>query len=119
MTQTVAIEKRRDHILVRILGDLLTPAITDSLTKIAEIRRQHGITRILCDQREMGKPPDTMAIFMTASAFGADPLRGVRLAILRHEMPEGDHFFETVATNRGGIVRIFDDRKAALRWLRG
>jgi hypothetical protein len=32
---------------------------------------------------------------------------------------EVDHFFETVARNRGGAVRVFSDEAAALQWLLG
>jgi hypothetical protein len=32
---------------------------------------------------------------------------------------EVDHFFETVARNRGGAVRVFTDEATALQWLLG
>jgi hypothetical protein len=44
--------------------------------------------------------------------------RRLRLAVVaRAEVV--DHFFETVARNRGGAVRVFTDEAAALLWLMG
>jgi hypothetical protein len=41
-----------------------------------------------------------------------------RMALAVVGRPEAvDHFFETVARNRGGAVRVFTDEAAALRWL--
>lgn len=44
--------------------------------------------------------------------------RRMKLAVTAR--PEAvDHFFETVARNRGGAVRVFTDESTALHWLLG
>ena len=44
--------------------------------------------------------------------------RRLRLAVVAR-VEVVDHFFETVARNRGGAVRVFTDEAAACLWLTG
>jgi len=41
----------------------------------------------------------------------------LRVAILARPH-ENNHFFENVANNNGANVQVFEDREAALAWLR-
>lgn len=52
------------------------------------------------------------AALRTAEAFGVT----VRIAVWS-PIAEQHSFFETVATNRGAIIRVGDDREALLEWL--
>jgi len=99
------------------IHDELTPADIDkAMQEILTARKEHGATKILCDQRDMKVPPSEIVVFETAKRFSGDAFSDMKLAILRNSIPE-DHLFETVARNRTALARVFDDEGKARLWL--
>lgn len=112
------IDEQGRCIRIRIIGRLNASDIDAVLASIAKIRQQHGINGILCDRREMSSAPDLLAIFRAGVEFCDHRYHGMRLAIVKDSRPEDMTFFETVTSNRGGLVRAFDDEMSATQWLR-
>jgi len=61
----------------------------------------------------------TMETFSAATPEGdlARSLRDVRTAFVRPRLSEDDHFFETVAVNRGFRLKAFERIEQARAWL--
>lgn len=80
-----------------------------------------GSSRILSDCRPLTgghQPSDLYAMARLVEELL--PGRFPREAVLLPELPAAQpdaHFWESAATNRGMIVRLFTDRAAALAWL--
>ncbi|HXF77995.1 MAG TPA: hypothetical protein VN598_03990 [Usitatibacter sp.] len=71
---------------------------------------------LVCDNHDnVSSLTDAYAIGTKVATEG----RGLRLCIVLtgRSVKAIDHFAETVASNRGGALRYFDDREAARRWL--
>lgn len=83
----------------------------------AAAKRLHAKRLMLvCENHDkVSSLTDAYAIGSKVAAEG----RGLRLCILLtgRSVKAIDHFAETVATNRGGALRYFDDYEAARRWL--
>lgn len=113
----ISVQEKQKFILVRLFDDLSKDDIDKALDKILEIKQSKNISNILCNQLQLKIPPNQMVVFDTAQRFSREPFLGLKMAILRNEIPKGNHFFETVATNRGGLVKVFDDENQAILWL--
>jgi hypothetical protein len=96
-----------------------------SITRLRQLLRRivaesasRRISRVLVDGRALPAPISTADKYDIGVAAD-DALRGkVKLAVLG--APANiDHFFETVARNRGADVMAFTDESAALDWLTG
>jgi hypothetical protein len=96
-----------------------------SITRLRQLLRRivaesasRRISRVLVDGRALPAPISTADKYDIGVAAG-DALRGkVKLAVLG--APANiDHFFETVARNRGADVMAFTDESAAVDWLTG
>ena len=112
----------RDGRIVATLGGVRTPeTLIAAAAEIAGHCREHGIKYVLIDVRPMQGGLDTLETFEVAGQ--AIPSQGdarqlVRSAILDHsENLERIRFFETVALNRGLMIKVFDDEADAVRWL--
>jgi hypothetical protein len=116
MAYTLSFNNGCGFILLELHGKLTRVEIDEALKEILAIRRQKHVDRILCDQRRLQIPPNDLVIFETAKRFAGGPYTGMKLAIVRNSIPER-HFFKTVALNRSGIVKIFDEEGKAIQWL--
>lgn len=80
-----------------------------------------GITRFLADCSRLEGGHSILELFGIANTLSASGAFGaMREAVLLPALPtaaEDVRFWETVCLNRGLIVRIFDDRAAAIDWL--
>ncbi|OGW39616.1 MAG: hypothetical protein A2Y97_07050 [Nitrospirae bacterium RBG_13_39_12] len=117
MPYDMSVNLEEGYILVHLYGELTKADIDSALEKILIIRREQKVNNILCNQHQLQVPPGNMTVFDTARRFAGGPFVGMKLAIVRESIPEGMHFFETVATNRAGIVKVFDDDEEAKKWL--
>ncbi len=116
MAYRLSIDSGGGYIHIELLGTLTQIDIDEALKEILTIRRQQNVDCILCDQRKLQFPPNNIVVFDTAKQISSGPFTGMKLAIVRETIPER-HFFQTVATNRSGIVKIFDEEEEAKRWL--
>ena len=83
--------------------------------EIAKTSQSEGLSKVLCDVRNMtGKIPVLDSFQLAVTGIGK--FRGLRVAgVYRDE--DIDPFVETVISNRGGDVRIFSNFEEAKAWL--
>lgn len=111
------VHNKEKYIRVEVYDELTEEDINVALKEIEIIHREKEINHILCDQHKLKVPPPNMIIFETAKRFASKDYRGMKLAIVRDIIPS-QHFFENVANNRAGFVKVFDDENKAKDWLR-
>jgi hypothetical protein len=88
------------------------------LERIFTETKAQNIWRVLVDATAMPTPVGTFEKYQLGTEFARVADRRMRLAVVgRPELV--DHFFETVARNRGGAVAVFTEEGAALHWLIG
>lgn len=98
-------------------GEVSSEQVLRSLREVIRIRDATGIQKVLVDTRRQSSIPGVVDLFHIAAM--ELPL-GMSFAILVHREQvtrEDLHFLENVAVNRGGRVRVFTSRQAALCWL--
>lgn len=79
---------------------------------------EHGVKRVLCDERNLQYALGTMGIFQAAEHVAATAPKIARVALIcAPESFEDGRFWETVAVNRGLQVRVTPDYDKALSWL--
>ncbi|HSE12547.1 MAG TPA: hypothetical protein VLB69_07925 [Rudaea sp.] len=117
MTETVCLSDDGTRIFVHSEGTPSLGEMKRTLEKIAGLRREHRVDRVLVDSRARTGQPSILEIYeggeLLAGMLGAD----VRIAILVGEIAAGHTFFENVAFNRGCAVAYFQDHDEALDWL--
>ena len=117
MPEEVRVSPDGSRILVTSSGQPSLEEMKRTLAKLEELRRQHGIDRILVDSRARSSQPSMSEIFRGAELLAEKLGRRVRVAVLAGK-PDADHeFFATTATNRGTAVRFFTSEDPALAWL--
>jgi hypothetical protein len=84
---------------------------------IAETKSQNT-WRVLLDVTQGRSPIGAFDKYEIGVQLAGTADRRLILAVVARA-EEVDHFFETVARNRGGAVRVFSDEAAALQWLLG
>jgi hypothetical protein len=122
MKYTSKIDNTTNICTVRIIGQFRRPDDADEMKRFAvKISAQHGCHRFLFDMRKAEISGGIMDIFEAASPQGdlADSLRQFRVAVLVSYINEDEHFFETVAVNRGFELHTFDELDKAVGWLVG
>ncbi|MBN1384426.1 MAG: STAS/SEC14 domain-containing protein [Elusimicrobia bacterium] len=117
MGYDINVSKKQGGIIIYPLGEFTRQDIDELLEKISNIRKEYGMNKIVCDQRRLQVPPSIATIIETAQRFTEDPFTGMKLAIVRKTIPNEMHLFETVVSNRSGVVKIFDDEEKAWEWL--
>jgi hypothetical protein len=116
MAYTVSIDTGEGYMRFELAGTLTKEEIDSAMAEVLALRKEHGISRILCDQRRLTTPPDDTRGFLTAMQFGTEPYAGIKLAIIRNRARE-ERLFDIASSNRGVPVKIFDDEEQAKRWL--
>ena len=80
---------------------------------------ENDCKRILCDERNLEYRLGLVDTYALAEYAAKKAPFLVRVAIIhRPEDAQEAEFYETVATNRGLAVRIFNDFDAALTWIK-
>jgi hypothetical protein len=88
-----------------------------TLSTIAEFRRDRGIDKILVDSRARSGQPSVPDIYRGGVSLAEKLGSGIRIALLVREHTAGHTLFENVAVNRGAVVAYFQQEDLALRWL--
>jgi hypothetical protein len=105
-------------VYVRVLG---TYAGTDEtiagMSAIVEKCRATQCWRVLLDFTTMAGSISQLDRFLLGTRAARIWGQRLRVAILARPN-ENNHFFENVANNNGANVQVFEDREAALAWLR-
>ena len=102
-------------------GRMTIVEATESRTEAAAIMFDRDLTLILADVSQTDHDENTGDLLeFNSSHYDVFPA-GSRLAVVIPADPskaESARFAETVAVNRGILMRIFLDREEALEWLR-
>jgi hypothetical protein len=98
------------------------PAMRGSLLRLLERifaeTQSRDIWRVLLDLTGVPTPVGTFEKYQLGAEFARAADRRLTMAVVaRSELV--DHFFETVARNRGGAVAVFTEESTALHWLIG
>jgi hypothetical protein len=85
---------------------------------IINAAKEHGVTRVLCDERELEYRLGTFATYEAAAFISSQAPSVSRAAIIcRADLLPDALFWETVAVNRGLLVRVFKEMAPAKAWL--
>ncbi len=115
-----------DYVYVTATGEFSLDDAQRSFLEMLESVAVAKPTKVLFDGRMLIGEPETIERFyygeFAARSVASFASRGVSPAtrfayVLEEPMLDPDRFGETVAVNRGMIVRAFDNLEAALAWL--
>jgi hypothetical protein len=80
--------------------------------------KEHGATRVLCDERDLVYRLNTFDTFTAAASIAENAVGVGKVALVCNPANMGDaHFFENVVVNRGLSLLAFTDMASALHWL--
>ena len=105
-----------EFLRVTVIGPASLPNLFAALQRIIAETKSRDNWRVLVDATGVPPPLGTSAKYDLGleTARVADP-RMKTAVVARSE--NVDHFFETVARNRGASVMVFLEENAAIRWL--
>ena len=83
---------------------------------LADACAVHQCDKAFIDARELKANLGTLGLFRAGEETVPLTRAGLRIALLARE-DMVDRFFEDVAANRGGTVKVFTDPDAAYNWL--
>ena len=84
--------------------------------RIVQFCRENSIIQVIVDTREQINKARTMQMFEFAADL-PEVMRGFHIAIVWQPDDKETRFVETVAANRGAIIRTFLTLEDAQRWL--
>lgn len=106
------------YLRVTLRGPALRGGLLQVLERVFAETQSHNVWRVLVDLMSVPTPVGTFEKYQLGTEFARRADRRLTVAVLaRTELV--DHFFETVARNRGGAVAVFTEESAALHWLVG
>ena len=117
MPEEIRINLELEIIEVLSYGKVTGDTLDASLQEVIRLEKETGINRILVDTTNQTEMPGVMTVYNFANELP----RNIRFAVVASEQQvtkEDQDFFETVARNRGFIVREFASRDKAITWLR-
>ncbi len=117
MTEEVRISPDGTCIRVVSAGEPSLAEMTRTLAAIADLRRTHGIDRVLVDSRARTTQPPLADLFQGGELLVRELGPKARVAVLVAQLQSGHVFFENVVVNRGASVAFFEDEHAALSWM--
>jgi len=85
---------------------------------VIEVFHEHGCRRVICDETELVYRLSIFEIFQAAQTL-SELARFAHKAVLvtNPKQMRGATFWETVAKNRGLLVRIVETHEEAQRWM--
>jgi hypothetical protein len=117
MPERVTIEENLRIIHVDSYGDVTAKDLQGSIKAVARINKEHGFTKVFVDATKETSLPSTFHSFDIGSQL-ANAVRLLRVAVLGStRLKKNLTFIETVAHNRGALVKVFYSRKDAMAWL--
>ncbi len=106
------------YLRVTVCGPAMRGGLLRVLERVLAETKSRDIWRVLVDLTAHPAPVGTFEKYQLGTEFARLAHRRLTLAVVsRAELV--DHFFETVARNRGGAVAVFTEEAAALHWLIG
>jgi len=114
----IAVTKADGFLRVALRGPRTRANLLDTLQRVIAETRSQNTWRVLLDVTHGRSPLGAFDKYEIGVQLAGTADRRMILAVVARA-EEVDHFFETVARNRGGAVRVFTDEGAALQWLLG
>jgi len=112
---------RGDLLEVRAIGEFSLEEAKRTFLEMMEAVALHRTKRVLFDGRPITGKPTTIERFYYcefAAVASQSKTPGIRFAYaLKEPVLDPDRFGETVAVNRGMLVKAFDNPEEALAWL--
>jgi len=116
MPDTLKVDNEKEIIEIRSYGTLTKVDMEKSIEGLMELKRKHGIDKVLIDTTKLDSVPNTIEIFETMANFP----HGFKVAIIidKNKAIASDiRFGETVAMNRGKNIKVFSNNSSAINWL--
>ena len=117
MAEYIRVSPDGTHILVTSVGPPSLGEMEQTLSKLSQLRLEHGLDRVLVDSRARSGQPPVADIYRGGELIAKTLGHGARIAVLVHRMEVDHKLFEDVAVNRGAAVAFFQDEQLALSWL--
>jgi hypothetical protein len=104
------------YLRMTLSGPATRSSLLGALAQAIGETKSRRIWRVLCDVTAVPPPMGTSEKYQAGAELARLADRRMIVAIVaRPELV--DHFFETVARNRGASVRVFTHETNALQWL--
>lgn len=117
MAEKVRIAPDGAYILVSSVGPPSLDEMMRTLSKIAELCRDHRIDKVLVDSCARSGQPSTPDIYRGGELLAQRLGSRTRVAVLVSLLAADHALFENVAVNRGAVVAYFQHEDLARRWL--
>ena len=126
MSMTQEISAEADFLLVKAKGTFSLEEAQRTFLEMLEAVARHKVTKVFVDGREVKGEPQTMERFyygeFAANAVGNFAKCGVSLAtqfayVLQEPVLDPNRFGETVAVNRGMLIKVCSNPEEACGWL--
>jgi hypothetical protein len=115
-----------DFLYVRTKGEFSLEEAQENFMAMLQAVAQHKVKKVLMDGRGITGEPETMERFFygefTAESVAKFKKHGVALStqfayVLEEPVLDPNRFGETVAVNRGLVMKVFDALEDAREWL--
>jgi len=116
MIEDHEIKKKHDYLHVTIYQNMNKESIGVYLKGIPEVARESGYSKILVDIRQANIDLTYMDHYQAGEDF-ARYFQGLSVAFVFNEIKDNYAFGETVASNRGAVLRLFTSLKESYDWL--
>jgi hypothetical protein len=117
MSFTHAISEDGSYLRITVAGAFSLSIAEAMIGELLPVALQAGVFKVLVDVRLQERQLDTLSAHEIGIALVQPALRHFAIAVLTPDPLALPHHIETVANNRGGNVRYFNDEGAALAWL--
>jgi hypothetical protein len=110
------ISEEDGYLCLTLSGPSSRGGLVRALADVIAAMKSRQIWRVLCDATAVPHPVSTSEKYEAGTELARTADRRMIFAVVaRSELI--DHFFETVARNRGASVRVFVNETTALQWL--
>ncbi len=110
------ISEEDGYLRLTLSGPSTRGGLVRALTEVVAATKSRQIWRVLCDATAVPPPVSTSDKYEVGTKLARTADRRMVFAVFaRSELI--DHFFETVARDRGASVRVFVNETTALQWL--
>jgi hypothetical protein len=117
MTEHIRVSPDGTCILITSLGSPSLAEMEQTLSRLAELRKAHGINHVLVDSRSRNDQPPVVDICNGGKLLAETLGSQVRVAVLVDQLGLDHTLFENVAVNRGADVAYFQLEESARSWL--
>jgi hypothetical protein len=120
MSHVLTVSRKRNYLHVIVTGDNTATDIQQYLTEVRDACEQQSCPYVLIEENLAGPSLGTLDLFHVI-ANAAPPSPAVRCIAYIDVNPEHDaermKFAETVASNRGMLVKVFSSMPDAEAWI--